>query len=59
VTAAERAGSRPNLLVLVRHGEFARNVAKKDNRFFLKNESREAVQGIPDWQIDATALGSR
>jgi broad specificity phosphatase PhoE len=59
VTAAERAGSRPELLVLVRHGESARNVAKKDNRFFLDDESRKAVQGIPDWQIPLTDVGIR
>ena len=31
---------RPSLLVLVRHAESARNVAKKGNRFFLDDESR-------------------
>jgi broad specificity phosphatase PhoE len=60
VTAAgRRAVRRPALLVLVRHGESARNVAKKHNRFFLDDESRKAVQGIPDWQIPLTDVGHR
>ena len=54
-----RAVTRPALLVLVRHGESARNVAKKHNRFFLDDESRKAVQGIPDWQIPLTDVGHR
>jgi broad specificity phosphatase PhoE len=55
---AEFAG-RPALLVLVRHGQSARNVAKKDNRFFLDDESRKSVQGIPDWQVPLTDEGHR
>jgi broad specificity phosphatase PhoE len=47
------------LLVLVRHGESARNVAKKTNRFFLDDESRKAVQGIADFAVPLTALGER
>ena len=38
---------RPALLVLVRHGESARNVAKKENRFFLDEES-QALAMISD-----------
>ena len=49
--------SRPALLVLVRHGESARNVAKKRNRFFLDDESRRPVKGIPDWKIPLTDAG--
>ncbi len=49
--------SGPKLLVLVRHGESARNVAKKDNRFFLDEESRKAVVGVPDWQVPLTDVG--
>lgn len=58
VPAADDRG-RPNLLVLVRHGESARNVAKKHNRFFLDDESRRSVQGIPDWQVPLTEEGWR
>ena len=47
------------MLVLVRHGESARNVAKKTNRFFLDDESRKAVQGIADWDVPLTAIGER
>ena len=53
------ASGRPAVLVLVRHGESARNVAKKYNRFFLDEESRKPVQGIPDWQIPLTDRGHR
>jgi broad specificity phosphatase PhoE len=55
----DRDGGRPRLLVLVRHGESARNVVKKHNRFFLDDESRKAVQGIPDWQVPLTEAGRR
>ena len=50
---------RPALLVLVRHGESLRNVVKEDNRFFLDDESRKSVKGIPDWRIPLTAEGYR
>jgi 2,3-bisphosphoglycerate-dependent phosphoglycerate mutase len=50
---------RPSLMLFVRHGESARNVAKKHNRFFLDDESRKAVQGIPDWQVPLTEEGWR
>ncbi len=57
---ADRAGAgRPALIVLVRHGQSARNVAKKANRFFLDDESRKAVQGIADWQVPLTDEGHR
>ena len=56
---AARTAQRPALLVLVRHGESARNVAKKHNRFFLDDESRKAVQGIADWQVPLTDNGHR
>jgi broad specificity phosphatase PhoE len=36
------------VIVLVRHGESARNVAKKGNRFFLDDEARKSVQGVTD-----------
>ena len=37
------AASRPALLVLVRHGQSQRNIVKKQNRFYLDDESRRAV----------------
>lgn len=51
--------TRPALLVLVRHGESQRNVAKKDNRFFLDDEARKSVKGVPDHRISMTAEGRR
>jgi broad specificity phosphatase PhoE len=52
-------GNRPALLVLVRHGESMRNVAKKRNRFYLDDEARRAVAGVPDHRIPLTAEGHR
>src|SRR5258708_2199164 len=49
--------SRPALLVLVRHGESQRNVAKKGSRYFEDDEARKQVQGVPDHQIPLTDLG--
>ena len=49
---------RPAALVLVRHAE-ARNVARKGNRFFLDDESRKAVQGVPDQSVPITDEGRR
>ena len=49
----------PSLLVLVRHGESARNVIKKGNRYFLDDESRRAVRGVPDHEIPLTEAGWR
>jgi broad specificity phosphatase PhoE len=51
--------NRPSLLVLVRHAESARNVAKKGNTFFLDDESRKAVQGIADQHVPLTDEGRR
>ncbi|HVL66719.1 MAG TPA: histidine phosphatase family protein [Vicinamibacterales bacterium] len=50
---------RPSLLVLVRHGQSQRNVVKKRNRFYLDDESRQSVKGIPDHLIALTAEGHR
>jgi broad specificity phosphatase PhoE len=50
---------RPALLVLVRHGESGRNVAKKGNIYFADDESRRAVRGIPDHRIPITDEGKR
>lgn len=53
------ANDRPALLVLVRHAESARNVAKKGNTFFLDEESRRAVRGVPDDHVPLTDEGRR
>lgn len=45
------------MLVLVRHAESERNVAKKGNRFFLDDEARKAVQGVPDHRSPLTPRG--
>ena len=45
------------LLVLVRHGESQRNVAKKHNRFFLDDEARRPIRGIPDHLVGLTERG--
>ena len=50
---------RPAELVLVRHTQSARNVAKKGNAFFLDDESRKSVQGIPDQHVPITDEGRR
>jgi broad specificity phosphatase PhoE len=53
------AAHRPALLVLVRHGESQRNIARKQNRFYLDDESRRAVKGVPDHLIELTEEGRR
>lgn len=55
---AKRAG-RPLALLLVRHAESERNVAKKGNRFFLDDEARKSVQGVSDHRTPLTARGRR
>src|SRR5688572_14828574 len=50
---------RPALLVLVRHGESDRNVAKKGNVYFADDESRRAVRGVADHKIPLTAEGAQ
>src|SRR5262249_30994974 len=49
----------PSHLLLVRHAESERNVAKKGNVFFADDESRRAVHGVPDHAIPLTAEGWR
>lgn len=51
--------TRPSRLILVRHAESERNVAKKGSVFFADDESRRAVQGAPDHAIPLTAEGHR
>src|SRR5215471_752248 len=50
---------RPSRLVLVRHAESDRNVAKKGSVFFADDESRRAVKGVPDYAIPLTREGRR
>lgn len=50
---------RPKLLLLVRHAQSERNVAKKGNRFFLDDEARKSVQGVADHRTPLTAEGRR
>ena len=53
------ASNRPALLVLVRHGQSQRNIVKKQNRFYLDDESRKSVKGVPDHLIELTGEGLR
>lgn len=55
----ESSPTRPACLVLVRHGESLRNIARKANRFFLDDEARKPVRGIPDHRIPLTDEGRR
>src|SRR5687767_9278583 len=48
---------RPSLLVLVRHGESERNIAKKGSTYFSDNESRKSIRGVPDHMIPLTKTG--
>jgi 2,3-bisphosphoglycerate-dependent phosphoglycerate mutase len=47
----------PALLVLVRHGESLRNIAMKSSRYFLDDEARRPIRGIPDHLIPLTGHG--
>jgi broad specificity phosphatase PhoE len=42
---------------LVRHGQSQRNIAKKRNRFFLDDEARRPLRGIPGHVVGFTDLG--
>ena len=51
---------RPALLVLIRHGESARNRAKMSNAYLPDDdESTTVVRGIPDHRIPLTERGRR
>ena len=56
---APMAPTRPNLLVLVRHGQSERNVARRGNTFFPDDESRQGLRGEPDQRTPLTDLGRR
>jgi len=51
--------NRPALLVLVRHGQSEFNITARPNRFFLNDEARKSVVGIPDHRIPLTKEGRR
>jgi 2,3-bisphosphoglycerate-dependent phosphoglycerate mutase len=50
---------RPELLVLVRHGESVINVVKKNSRFLPADESAAIMRGVPDHRIPLTTRGAR
>jgi len=49
--------NRPALVVLVRHGESERNVAKGGSIYFVDDKTRKSLQGIPDHKILLTEEG--
>lgn len=48
---------RPRLLVLLRHGESARNKVKEGVVYFPDDESRAGIRGVPDYKIPLTEEG--
>jgi broad specificity phosphatase PhoE len=48
---------RPIMLVLIRHGESARNKAKQGTVYFADEEARRTVRGVPDHKIPLTDIG--
>ncbi|MEV6923186.1 histidine phosphatase family protein [Dactylosporangium sp. NPDC051485] len=51
--------STPALLVLVRHAESARNIAKKGSVYFADDAARQVVRGVPDHLIELTPDGRK
>ncbi len=51
--------TRPSRLILIRHGESMRNLAKKGSVYFADDEARNTVKGIPDHEIALTEEGWR
>ncbi|TSC89524.1 MAG: putative phosphoglycerate mutase [Parcubacteria group bacterium Gr01-1014_3] len=53
--------NRPSLLVIVRHAESIRNAIKDKagSIYFVDDESRAPVKGIPDHKIEITDLGRK
>ncbi len=49
--------NRPAQIILVRHAESARNIAKKDTTYFADEYARRHVKGIPDYLIPLTPEG--
>jgi broad specificity phosphatase PhoE len=50
---------RPRRLVLIRHAESERNKAKKGSIYFVDDEARQRIRGIPDNKIPITPEGHR
>jgi len=51
--------ARPELLVIVRHGESERNVALQAKNIYLQKEDLENFDGVPDQKISLTEEGKR
>src|SRR5687767_9887591 len=49
----------PALLVLVRHAESARNIAKKGSVYFADDAARQVVRGVPDHLVELTPDGHK
>lgn len=48
---------RPKMLLIIRHAQSLRNVAKRGRAFFGTEDDRKKVSGIPDHMVPLTALG--
>lgn len=49
--------NRPKQIILVRHAESARNVAKKGTTYFADEYARKHIKGVPDYKIPLTEAG--
>ena len=49
--------NRPKQIILIRHAESARNVAKKGTTYFADDYARRHVKGVPDYKIPLTPEG--
>lgn len=49
--------NRPKQIILVRHAESARNVAKKGTTYFADEYARKHIKGVPDYRIPLTEDG--
>lgn len=49
--------NRPKQIILIRHAESARNVAKKDTTYFADEYARRHIKGVPDYKIPLTKAG--
>lgn len=49
--------TRPSLLVIVRHAESQRNVAKKGSVYFADEEARATIKGVPEHKTPLTPKG--
>ena len=54
---SELPASRPALLVLVRHGQSVRNLAKGHNAYFVDARTRDSLRGQPDHSSPLTPEG--